>query len=401
MTTSREGRARRVVHRATVAGTALAGFSAVVAAANAIFMPRLRRAESSHVRDRVVVCVPARNEEATVPTLIADLRAQTYAGPLKVLVLDDDSDDRTSAVARHAAGKDPRISVISSSASPRAGWTGKAAACRELAEIAFDVPEKPDVIIFVDADVTLSPDAIEASVAALRTQEAALLCPWPEQFTGSVAERLVQPLLSFSWMSTAPIPLANRSTRPSLAVACGQYLAFDAAAYRRIGGHESVAASATDDLDIARVLRLRGEHTVLVSGAGFVGCRMYRGWSELRAGYTRWLWSSFGGRTGTVAVLTAATLAYLLPPVMAVLGSGRTRRVGAVGYLAAVVGRLCSARSESSRSAANMRAFVQYALPACAHPISTALFAALVLDSRRRHRNDDLSWKSRPLNAVT
>jgi glycosyltransferase involved in cell wall biosynthesis len=384
----------RILHRLTAAGAALAGLSAAMSIGNALFMPRLRRMDISKPHDRVVVCIPARDEESTVPLLIADLRAQTYAGELRVIVLDDGSGDGTLAAARRAADGDPRITVVSTCDPPSPGWTGKAAACRTLADIGLE--DQPDVIVFVDADVRLSPGAVAASVAALRGREAALLCPWPEQKAGSVAEHLVQPLLAFSWMSTLSVPLANRSLRQSLSVACGQFLMFDADAYREIGGHESVASSATEDLDIARTLRSNGKRTILVSGAGFVSCRMYRDWPQLREGYTRWLWSSFGGRMGTAAALAGVSIVYLLPPAAAVLGTGSTRRLGSAGYLAAVTARLCSAQSESA-GRANLADLAR----ACAHPISAALFATLVLDSRRRFARNELSWKSRPLNAPT
>lgn len=387
----------RVLHRLTTAGTMVAGLSAAISIGNALFMPRLRRTRGTELTDRVVVCVPARNEENTVPLLIADLRAQIYAGELSVIVLDDDSDDGTLATARRAADGDSRITVVSTHTPPSPGWTGKAAACRTLADLAL--AEKPDVIVFVDADVRMSTESIAASVSALREHNAALLCPWPEQKSGSVAEHLVQPLLAFSWMSSVAIPLANRSLRQSLAVACGQFLMFDTDAYREIGGHESVASSATEDLDIARALRSHGKRTILISGAGFIRCRMYCSWPELRDGYTRWLWSSFGGRVGTAAVLAGVTLIYLLPPVAAVLGSGRTRRLGIAGYLVAVAGRLCSGLSESAPRSGNIGDIVRSTASAVAHPISTAIFASLVLDSRRRFARSELSWKSRQLNA--
>ncbi len=384
----------RILYRLTAAGTALAGLSAVMSIGNALFMPRLRCTDPGKPDDRVVVCIPARDEEATVSLLIADLRAQTYAGDLRVIVLDDGSSDGTLAAARRAADGDPRVTVVSTCVAPSPGWTGKAAACRTLADIGLD--DRPDVIVFVDADVRLAPGAIAASVSALRGHDAALVCPWPEQKSGSGAEHLVQPLLAFSWMSTLYVPLANRSLRQSLSVACGQFLMFDAGAYREIGGHESVASSFTEDLDIARTLRSHGKRTILVSGAGFVSCRMYRGWPQLRDGYTRWLWSSFGGRVGTAVALAGVGIAYILPPAAAVLGTGSTRRLGAVGYLAAVTARLCSAQSE-----ADGRGNIADLARACAHPISAALFATLLLDSRRRFARNELSWKSRPLNAPT
>ncbi|MFD6894381.1 glycosyltransferase [Rhodococcus sp. NPDC060086] len=386
--------AARAVHRLTAAGAVLAGLSAVTSIANTLFMPRLRRPDNASTYESVVVCIPARNEQETVPRLITDLRAQTYAGELRVFVLDDASSDETRAAALCAADGDPRVTVVSNDAEPSPGWTGKSAACRTLADIALTAAPRAEVIAFVDADVRLSTDAIAAAVTALRAHHAALVCPWPEQHALGVSERLLQPMLSFSWMSSLFVPLSNRSLRASLAVACGQFLMFDTAAYRQIGGHESVASSPTEDLDIARALRRRGRRTVLVSGAGFVSCRMYRSWTELRAGYTRWLWSSFGGKAGSAAVLGAALIAYLLPPAAALLGSGSTRRLGAVGYLAAVVARTSSARSEAGGPG-----IVRHTVYAGAHPVSTALFATLVLDSHRRRSRNQLSWKSRPLHA--
>src|SRR5690606_20687549 len=103
----------------------------------------------------------------------------------------------------------------------------------------------------------------------------------------SPAERLVQPLLCWSWATTLPVVLAERGTRPSMAVACGQFLAFDAADYRAIGGHAAVAGSVTEDLDIARALRRHGMRTAVVAAGSMARTRMYRDEAELEAGYTR------------------------------------------------------------------------------------------------------------------
>lgn len=401
-----------VVERLTVSGAVLATLAATLSIGNTLSMPRLRRPVTVETNERVVVCVPARDEETTLPLLIGDLRAQTYPGELRVIVLDDESRDGTLDAAHRAAGEDSRIVVESNTLPPPPGWTGKAAACLRLADLAFAGGPPADVIAFVDADVRLSPDAITATVAELRRRGAALVCPWPEQYADSIAERLLQPLLSFSWMSTTVVAAANRSLRQSLAVACGQFLMFDAAAYRRIGGHEPVASSVTEDLAIARVLRRHGERTVLVSGAGFVGCRMYRNWTDLRMGYTRWLWSAFGGRAGSSAVFTLAAVTYLLPAVVAVLGSGRVRRVGTLGYLAGVIARLGSAISETApfetaggndgaAGRTTIDSMVRHVASAGVHPLATVVFAGLVVDSHIRRARNTLSWKDRPLQRST
>lgn len=379
------------LRKLTASGAVLAGMSAAVSAANALTMPSVQRGAAAATSESVVVCIPARDEEEKLPDLLRDLLAQSSCPNMRVIVVDDGSSDATAAVARAVVASDPRFSIVEQHCEPPPGWTGKAAACVSLAELAFD--EHVDLIAFVDADVRLEPDAIAAAAAALRSHEAALLCPWPIHTTGSLAESLVQPLLSFSWMSTLIVRAANSSYRPSTVVACGQFMMFDAAAYRSIGGHAAVSSSPTEDLDIARVLRRSHKKTVLVSAAGSAECRMYSGWTQVRSGYTRWLWSAFGGPAGSAAVLGTITLAYLLPPTAALLGSGATRRWGVLGTLAAVLARLASQRAESGRKQPLMRS-VCFAV---AQPVSAGIYVGLTIDSLRRRRRGQLTWKNRAL----
>lgn len=386
-----------ILRAAAAVSASLSAVAALVSLANAIGLPRPARPRSD-IAESIAVCVPARNEAERLPALLRDLRAQTHCPNLRVHVLDDDSSDDTFERALHAVAGDPRFSVELSRSDPPEGWTGKSAACHRLAERAS--ADGADLIVFVDADVRLTPTALAAAANTTVSMKAALLCPWPEQIAVGAAEHLIQPLLGFSWMSTLPVRLANRSTRPSTVVSCGQFMMFDTSAYRDIGGHASVAASFTEDLDIARALRRRGHRTVLVSGAGLVRCRMYDGWPALRDGYTRWLWTAFGGVPGSVAASTALAAVYVLPPVTALFASGRTRRYGIVGYAAAVTARTIAARTESGPGVSLIGpgvSLVGTAATSAAHPISVALYLALTLESVRRHRLGRNTWKSRPI----
>lgn len=339
----------------------------------------------------ITVCIPARDEVRRLPRLIGDLRAQTGVPRMQVLILDDASSDGTGTAAAAAIGDDPRFIMVRSDTEPEPGWTGKAAACARLAELVDTA-----VLVFLDADVRLAPGAIAAAVAELRRSGAALVSPWPAQEAGSPTEALVQPLLCWSWASTLPVALANRSLRPSMAVACGQFLAFDTAAYRVIGGHAAVAASPTEDLDIARALRRSGRHTTLVAAGPLARTRMYGSAAELDDGYTRWLWSAYGGSPlAGAAVGTVAALAYWLPPLAAVAGRGRTRRAGLLGSVAAVAARLLARSTETGGplTRADFRA-------ALGHPLSIAAYARLSIRSHRARRNGDLRWKGRDLTIV-
>lgn len=88
----------RLLARMTETATVLATASAAVSVFNSRFMPSLRSPEQD-VTERVVVCIPARNEVATLPALIGDLARQRSCTDLRVIVLDDDSTDGTASAA--------------------------------------------------------------------------------------------------------------------------------------------------------------------------------------------------------------------------------------------------------------------------------------------------------------
>ena len=105
--------------------------------------------------------------------------------------------------------------------------SGKPHACAQLAAAA-----RGEVLVFVDADVVLAPHAVAAAVAVLRGPQRWTCCQ-PVAAAArrrACAGRLVQPLLAWSWMVTLPLRLAERSPRPSMVAANGQFLLVDAAA---------------------------------------------------------------------------------------------------------------------------------------------------------------------------
>lgn len=331
--------------------------------------------------EQVTVCVPARDESARLPLLLADLRAQVGVPRLRVLVLDDDSTDATADLARAGGAQ-----VRSHRGPPPPGWLGKPAACHQLAEAAQQGCT-PDVLVFVDADVRLAPHALAASVELLRHHHLALVSPWPTQLAGTVVERLVQPLQQWSWLTTLPLRLAERSRRPSLAAANGQLLVLDAAAYAGVGGHSAVAAQVVEDVALARALRRGGHRTAAVDGSTLARCRMYHGAREVRDGYGKSLWTAFGSPAGSAAVLAVLGLAQVLPAVAVLAGSGRTRAWGVLGWAAAADSRATAARTAGTPGWPE----------SAAQPLSVLALAALTVHSHLAHRRGTLTWKGRQL----
>ena len=369
-----------------VASLALRGVAAVgsgLAVAGALHaawnVTRLRRppADPPPVRERVAVLLPVRDEAARVGPCVQALLGQTGLRDLQIRVLDDGSSDGTVDVVQAIAAGDPRLTMLRGEPLPT-GWWGKPHACQQLAG---DVDA--DVLVFVDADVVLAPHAVAATVALLRWSGLDLVSPYPRQVAVSAAERLVQPLLEWSFLTTLPLRAAERSPRPSLAAANGQFLAVDALAYRRAGGHAAVRAEMLEDIALLRALKRAGGRGGVVDGSGLATCRMYDGWPAIREGYAKSLWSAFRSPGGAVAVCGLLGLAYVVPPLTALRGS----RVGLVGYAAGVAGRMVVGRRVRAR-----------VLPdALAHPVSVAAFCWLTATSLARRRSGRLVVRGRPL----
>jgi hypothetical protein len=360
----------------------LAGVLALHALANARL---LRRPVAASFNDPVAVLLPVRDEVARVGPCLRSLLAQQGVPGLSILVLDDDSTDGTADLVRSLAGDDPRVRLLTGAPLP-AGWLGKPHACQQLAD-ATDA----EVLVFVDADVVLAPDAVAGAAALLRSSKVGLLSPYPRIVVGSWGERLVQPLLQWSWLTFLPLRAMEHSARPSLAAAGGQFLVADRSAYRAAGGHAGVRGSVLEDIALARAVKRTGGRIALADGSRVASCRMYGSWAELAAGYTKSLWASFGSRIGAAAVVGLLILAYVVPVLLFVAGvaagSFDVLLAGLVGYLFGVLGRLVSATATGGR---------RWPDP-LAQPVSVLLFGTLVVRSYRLRRSGVLRWRDRPV----
>jgi hypothetical protein len=339
------------------------------------------------VTEPVTVLIPARDEAAHVEATVRSVLAQDGVPDLSVVVLDDGSTDGTAEILDRMRGDDARLSIVHGADDPPpAGWLGKPWACARLSQSATG-----SVLVFVDADVVLQPHAIRAVVGTLRDGGFTLVAPYPFQEAGSWLERLVQPLVTWSWAATVPLHWAETSMRPSLSAANGQLICVDADAYRAINGHTAVQADVIEDVALMRAMKSSGRRTVTVDGSQLATCRMYDTTTAVVDGYAKSLWSAFNGPVGSVAVNALLVTTFVLPAVAAVAARDRrTRTIGLLGYTAGVTSRVLVARRTGERI-----------LPdALAQPASITAFAALNVVSWRRHRRGANTWKGRTVVAA-
>ena len=103
-------------------------------------------------RHGVSVVIPARDEAVNIGPCLDAVRASAGVD-LEIIVVDDASRDATASIVASRQVTDPRIRLVRPPPPPP-GWSGKPHACW----IGATHAAKP-VLLFIDADVRLAPDA--------------------------------------------------------------------------------------------------------------------------------------------------------------------------------------------------------------------------------------------------
>ena len=263
---------------------------------NAVTAPMLKNADECQNRPRVSVLIPARNEEANIGACIEGFLAQKYSN-FEIRVLDDQSTDRTGAVIKQFSQRHPEVTAIRGKPLS-SGWMGKNWACYQLSQHADG-----DILIFTDADNRPAPNAIANTVAYMQKFKLGLLSAFPEKVTGTLAEKLVVPVVDMFVYAGLPLWLTYFSRFPSLAAASGLWIAFTREAYQRIDGHQAVSNQIVEDVELSRLAKKNGIKILTSAGTRVVSCRMYHSFGEVWGGFSKNLFGLVRYRTVPFFVL--------------------------------------------------------------------------------------------------
>ena len=328
----------------------------------------------TQIQESISVVVPLRNEASNVAELIDSLRAQKNLVHVEYLLLDDNSEDQTLALLHHHTSGLSNFHILTGSTLPQ-GWIGKTWALQQLFERASG-----EIIVSVDADVRLVPDAINRAVTLLKNSQLDFLSPYPKQLSFSWSEKLIQPLLQWSWMSTVILRIAEKCSISSMVVANGQFFVVRRAALAQVSGYKSVSDKVLDDVELARALVKQGSHGCVANGAEIASTRMYSSWKQIQAGYGKSLHAAFGSVFGSALAITFLFLTGIAPLIAAITGS----TIGWYAYAAVTLTRVMS----SIKTGKNP-------LAALLHPISSALLIYLIIYSWLMR--GQVQWKGRTL----
>lgn len=229
-------------------------------------------------RPSVSVLIPARNEEANIGDAVACVLASADVD-VDLVVLDDHSTDATRAILAGIA--DPRLRVETAPPLPP-GWSGKQHACAALATRA-----RHELMVFVDADVRLSPDALSRMAGYMRRHDVGLASGFPRQVLKSWSERLLLPMIHFLLLGYLPMLAMRVFMLPGLGAGCGQLFIARRADYVRAGGHAAIRASLHDGIMLPRAFRRAGIMTGLFDAGALASCRMYQDAPQVWEGLTK------------------------------------------------------------------------------------------------------------------
>jgi chlorobactene glucosyltransferase len=260
-----------------------------------------------------------RNEEENLDACLASLLAQDYEN-YEILVIDDNSADGTLAALNRVAMENERVKVYRGGPLPD-DWYGKPYALHQLAKFA-----QGEILIFTDADTVHSPSSISWTVSNMEASNSDFISGYVGQRIESFGEQITVPLMFFLTGFLIPLCL-NRLTRYSLfSTAVGQYIAVKRDVFEKIGGFGAVKKKTSEDMYLARHIKIRGFKTAFLNIGDQVQCRMYQGYRAAVEGIGKNIFDVLGKNTLIIFLITMAVIFFLFLPfpllIFSVLSEG-------------------------------------------------------------------------------
>ncbi len=210
---------------------------------------------NKHDLSQITVLIPARNEAEVIAETLASLKRQDES--LKIVLIDDQSDDNTSTIAHQAGLKN--LNIITGKPLPE-GWSGKLWALEQGRKYA-----DTEIILLLDADITLVPGTISSLYQKLSSEQLDLVSLMAFLRMHSFWEILLMPAFIYFFKLLYPFHLSNASSDTLLskhvAAAAGGCILVRKEALEKIGGFTALKDSLIDDCTLARKIKTGGGRT--------------------------------------------------------------------------------------------------------------------------------------------
>lgn len=329
----------------------------------------------------VSVIVPARNEEARIEACIRSLCQQRYPA-YEVIVVDDQSEDRTPDILRQLQQEYPdRLSLVCGAPLPE-GWVGKSWACFQGAQHA-----RGEWLLFADADTQFAPTALASIMQLCQQQSMRFLSVLPAEEMVTCAERLIIPTLYVFYFGYVPEPLRRRL--PNFHAASGQCFLIEGGFYHELGTHAAVAGELVEDIALGRLVAQRLGSAPVADGSAVVSCRMYENSAEAFRGFSKNTYPAMNYRWWVLlGFILHLLLLFVLPPLTAlgglIVGNAVWALLGGAGY---GLGVLLRGQPTRAFRLPNSQMWL--------FPLAAVLLITIALNSARWSASGRLQWKGR------
>ena len=260
----------------------------------------------------IVVIIPARNEDQALPASLASLLVQDYT-KLRIIAVDDRSTDSTGAIIDTLASQHPdRLRALHVRELPT-GWLGKPHAMALAARHAIAV-DRPDYLLFTDADVLFNPQAIRRSLAQAVATEADHFVTFPTPIVKTTGEGILLGYLGVMGLwATRPWKASDpKSIRDSIGI--GAFNLLRTSAYQQLGGFDGLRMEILEDLTLARRVKLAHLRQRVAVAPGMVSLHWAPGAVGVVNVMTKNLFALFHFRIAFVFVACLGLVALCLGP---------------------------------------------------------------------------------------
>ena len=225
---------------------------------------------------RVSIIVAARNEARNIRAALGSLLRLSYPD-YELIVVDDRSDDGTGAILDEMAVSDPRLRVIHTSALP-AGWLGKNYALWCGAGVASG-----ELLLFTDADIVMESSTLNRAVQLLLSGRIDFLSVTPSMTMKTTFLQMFGAsfIIFFSMFAR---PWKARDLQSPCHVGIGAFNLVRTAAYRTVGGHETIRLRPDDDMKLGKIIKKGGYLCDVAYGPEFLSVEWYSSLGEVIRG---------------------------------------------------------------------------------------------------------------------
>lgn len=287
---------------------------------------RIESNQNLSVYPTVWAIVPARDEAEVIGVSLTSLLNQDYVGNFFVVLVDDNSRDRTSEIAKETAkklNKSQQLKIISGKPLAK-GWKGKLWAMKQGIDYAKKQIHTVDYFLFTDADIQHNLNNLSQLVAKAEAENLDLVSLMVLLRCQSIWEKLLIPAFVFFFQKLYPFPWVNNQDK-SIAAAAGGCILISSSALAEIGGIATIKDALIDDCSLAHAVKSQGKNIWLGLTNSTISLRAYDDlktiWDTIaRTAFTQLNYSALL----LIGTVLSMGVVYLVAPIGLMIGISTT-----------------------------------------------------------------------------